>query len=196
MSVELERVGWEDGTLVTPARVEVDGVAYDVTDAEYSGTTPLSAQNLKKMENNTEQAINEVDSKYTPQAIYCKLSAEVVTNTSGYQNITNWEIVNAVGTSFTLQNGQIKIPAGVTKDKVTTKIRAYHQGVEGLYGFITKNSTNQSPSWVVDDVNGYMTICNQAILDVQENDLISANVYGNTIYIQASSTTIIVEKMA
>lgn len=60
MSVEVERVGWEDGTLVTPARVNVGGVTYDVTEAEYSGSTPLSAQNLKKMENNTENAINEV----------------------------------------------------------------------------------------------------------------------------------------
>lgn len=59
MSVELDRVGWKDGTLVTPARVNVGGVTYDVTDAEYSGSTPLSAQNLKKMENNTERAINE-----------------------------------------------------------------------------------------------------------------------------------------
>ena len=58
MSVELERVGWEDGTLVTPARVNVGGVTYDVTDAEYSGSTPLSAQNLKQMEDNTEDAIN------------------------------------------------------------------------------------------------------------------------------------------
>ena len=75
MSVELERVGWEDGTLVTPARVEVGGVTYDVTDAEYSGTTPLSAQNLKKMENNFEtfvlsvlEAIFPIGSTYTTQA--------------------------------------------------------------------------------------------------------------------------------
>lgn len=141
--------------------------------------------------------LNElINVQLAPQAIYCKLNAEVVTNTSGYQNITNWGIVNTVGDLFTLQNGQVKIPAGITKVKVTTKIRAYHQGVEGLYGFITKNSTNQSPTWVVDDVNGYVTICNQAIIDVQENDLISANVYGNAIYIQANSTTMIVEKLA
>jgi hypothetical protein len=65
MSVELERVGWEDGTLVTPARVNVGGVTYDVTDAEYSGSTPLSSQNLKKMEENTENAINELEGNLT-----------------------------------------------------------------------------------------------------------------------------------
>lgn len=59
MAVQLERVGWEDGTLVTPARVTTSTGTYDVTDAQYSGTTPLSAENLKAMEDNTENAINE-----------------------------------------------------------------------------------------------------------------------------------------
>jgi len=61
MSVELERVGWEDGTQITPARVNVGGVTYDVTDATYSGETPLSAQNLKKMETNTQKALNDLN---------------------------------------------------------------------------------------------------------------------------------------
>lgn len=66
MSVELERVGWEDGTLVTPARVTTPTGTYDVTDATYSGETPLSAENLKKMENNTERAINNLNqNEYT-----------------------------------------------------------------------------------------------------------------------------------
>jgi len=59
MAVQLERVGWEDGTLVTPARVTTPTGTYDVTEAQYSGTTPLSAENLKAMEDNTEEAINE-----------------------------------------------------------------------------------------------------------------------------------------
>lgn len=57
--VNLKRIGWEDGTLVSKAKVEVSGQIYDVEPEQYTGTTPLSAANLKEMENNTEDAINE-----------------------------------------------------------------------------------------------------------------------------------------
>ena len=63
MSVNLDRIGWQDGTLVSKAKVEVNGVIYDVEPEQYSGQTPLSSANLKKMEENTEKAINEVDTE-------------------------------------------------------------------------------------------------------------------------------------
>lgn len=161
--------------------------------------TEITAENLNGQIVNeySESRSNVYSCNYiNSQAIYCRLNSEVTTNTSGYQNITNWAKQNSAGSLFTLQNGQVKIPAGVTKVKVTTKLRAYHAGTEALYSFITKNSINEGASWTVDDVNGYLTVCNQAILDVQENDLMSVNVYGNAIKIQASSTTMIVEKLA
>ena len=63
MSINLDRIGWQDGTLVSKAKVEVNGVIYDVEPEQYSGQTPLSSANLKKMEENTEKAINEVDTE-------------------------------------------------------------------------------------------------------------------------------------
>ena len=59
MSVELKRIGWENGTLVSKAKVNIDGTIYEVEPAQYSGKTPLSAENFKKMEDNVENAINE-----------------------------------------------------------------------------------------------------------------------------------------
>lgn len=52
----LARIGWENGTLVESAKVLSDGT---VQPAQYEGTTPLSAANLKKMEDNTETFVNE-----------------------------------------------------------------------------------------------------------------------------------------
>lgn len=63
MSINLDRIGWQDGTLVSKAKVEVNGIIYDVEPEQYSGQTPLSSANLKKMEENTEKAINEVDTE-------------------------------------------------------------------------------------------------------------------------------------
>ena len=60
MAIQLDRVGWEDGTLVTPARVTTSTGTYDVTEAQYSGTTPLSAENLKAMEDNVQKVFNEL----------------------------------------------------------------------------------------------------------------------------------------
>lgn len=59
MAIELERIGWEDGTLVSNAKVNVQGTIYEVEPEQYSGNTPLSAENFKAMEDNTENAINE-----------------------------------------------------------------------------------------------------------------------------------------
>lgn len=53
----LERIGWQNGTLVTPAQVLDDGT---VQPAVYEGTTKLSASNLAQMEDNTENFVNEV----------------------------------------------------------------------------------------------------------------------------------------
>ena len=53
--INLKRIGWEDGTLVSKAKVEVSGQIYDVEPEQYTGTTPLSAANLKEMEDNTEK---------------------------------------------------------------------------------------------------------------------------------------------
>lgn len=59
MSVNLQRVGWKNGTLVSKGKVEINGIIYEVEPEQYSGETPLTAENLKAMENNTENAINE-----------------------------------------------------------------------------------------------------------------------------------------
>lgn len=63
MSVELKRIGWENGTLVSKAKANIDGTIYEVEPAQYSGKTPMSAENLKKMEDNAESAINEATEK-------------------------------------------------------------------------------------------------------------------------------------
>ena len=41
---------WQDGTLVSKAKVEIDGTIYEVDPEEYSGATPLSANNLNAMQ--------------------------------------------------------------------------------------------------------------------------------------------------
>ena len=42
---------FENGTLVSKAKVEVGGTIYEVEPEEYEGTTPLSAENLNELQN-------------------------------------------------------------------------------------------------------------------------------------------------
>lgn len=53
----MQKMTFEDGTLVTPAKVTIGGVEYNVTPAEYEGDTPLSAENLNELQNRIETAI-------------------------------------------------------------------------------------------------------------------------------------------
>lgn len=54
----MTKIPFQDGTKTQEAYVAIDGENYQVTPAVWSGTTPLKAQNLNKMQDNIEEAIN------------------------------------------------------------------------------------------------------------------------------------------
>jgi hypothetical protein len=51
---------WQDGTLVSKAKVEIGGTIYEVDPEEYSGATPLSASNLNAMQDGIYEDINGI----------------------------------------------------------------------------------------------------------------------------------------
>lgn len=57
----MEKINFENGTLISKAKVEVGGTIYDVEPAQYEGTTPLSAQNLNQIQDNAESAILDLE---------------------------------------------------------------------------------------------------------------------------------------
>ena len=54
----MNKIPFVDGTKTQEAYVTIDEQNYQVTPAVWSGTTPLKAQNLNKMQDNIEEAIN------------------------------------------------------------------------------------------------------------------------------------------
>lgn len=75
----MKKVDFQDGVLVTPAKVEIDGVEHQVTPAVYSGTTPVSKHTLNLMQDNIEEEINS-DKIYTytmTATVDTELGAEV-----------------------------------------------------------------------------------------------------------------------
>lgn len=57
----MRKIGWQNGTLISKAKVTINGTVYEVEPEEYDGQTALSAENLIQMENNVENAINGID---------------------------------------------------------------------------------------------------------------------------------------
>ncbi len=56
----MEKINFENGTLISKAKVLINGTIYEVEPAQYEGSTPLSAQILNEMQGNIETAIEEV----------------------------------------------------------------------------------------------------------------------------------------
>ncbi len=56
----MNKINFENGTLISPAKVEVDGVVYEVIPELYDGATPLTADILNQLQKNVEDAINDV----------------------------------------------------------------------------------------------------------------------------------------
>lgn len=54
----MKKTNWQNGTLISKAKVIIDGVTYEVEPEEYEGQTPTSAEFLNDMENNVEESIN------------------------------------------------------------------------------------------------------------------------------------------
>lgn len=71
-------INFEDGILVSPAKVIIDGIEYEVIPAVWQGNTPLSAYNINRMQ-------QELEDKATT-------STYIVTTTETIAENTDYEI--------------------------------------------------------------------------------------------------------
>lgn len=121
---------WQDGTLVSKAKVEIGGTIYEVDPEEYSGATPLSASNLNAMQDGIYEDIDEVEDKRAGTTLYSNTSGTaseiILSETSanyrflevyGYETTTNSQLytkydVNSgynlnLNTNIVAQNGSL-----------------------------------------------------------------------------------------
>ena len=56
----MEKIPFEDGTKIKDAVVEINEQEYTVTEAQYTGNTPLTAANLNLMQDNIEGTLIKV----------------------------------------------------------------------------------------------------------------------------------------
>ena len=60
MAMTYTKVGWQDGTILQPAKVTVAGAEYEVEPEVVSGTTPINSTNLGHMDDAIEEIVEEL----------------------------------------------------------------------------------------------------------------------------------------
>ena len=58
------KINWENGTIEQDGYVNIDGVRYPITMPEYSGETPVNADNLGHMDDQIELISNYISNRY------------------------------------------------------------------------------------------------------------------------------------
>lgn len=81
----MEKIDFQDGQLVKAGYVNIEGTQYPIVEAEYEGTTPLSAFVLNKLQANIESEINKIQeeiSKQTQSSYSVKIAQAITQNTN------------------------------------------------------------------------------------------------------------------
>lgn len=121
------------------------------------------------------------------------IPADVTIPSGSYTEITNFTSQISRG-NLSVDNGKIKIGSGIDYVKVTVTLSLYSNS-DTLYSFITKNG-NDVGTWIINKIDGFSATTRSDIIQVTENDLISANVYiGNGGTLANGRTSIIVESI-
>lgn len=212
----MDKMQFENGVLVTPAKVVIDGVEHEVTPAVYEGKTPFSAENINQMQDNIERAIPAVKDNLESDSATDALSAkqgkvlkdaiktkyilatvgDAQTISGGYEVSLNMVVFN--NTNCVLENGKIKIGSGINKIKTSSSIFVdnWPMGTNYLWGIIRKNGSNICGS--IESSTCVCLSCTNAtmITDVQEGDLISLvadSPSGGNLRAGESNTFILIE---
>lgn len=136
---------WQNGTLVTPARVEVGGQVYDVTPEQYSGQTPLSAENLNQMQDGIYEDIdknkNDISSlKYNVETNGSEVrTGRMIDGKEEYVKRYEGKIESVSGQVKT--KAQLKMPLGFNLTDVTiVEMKSYIvSGTNNIFNIDTSN---------------------------------------------------------
>ena len=130
---EYTKVNWQDGTVLQPAKVTIDGTDYDVTPAVESGTTPVNATNLDKMDTALKQAhdsarsmeINKIDKATIELLTVDSTAPEHCSEGDMYYNTTTNYIYTATGTDTWGSTGALPSSKYLYVDLSNSKLYYY-----------------------------------------------------------------------
>lgn len=139
---EYSKVGWQDGTVLQPAKVTIEGTDYEVDPAVESGTTPVNATNLDKMDTALKQAHDGVRSLSTNKIDKSTIELLTVDSTAPitcsegdmYYNTTTNLIYTATGTDTWGTTGETPSSKYLYVDLTNSKLYYYDGATFTSYG--------------------------------------------------------------
>ena len=172
------KIPFENGVKSTNAYVTIDGINHDVTDAVYTGDTPLSAENLNQMQENIEQSTVAINSSEptTSEKVWFKKGKNLI-------DLRNFTTTTIKGITFTNNNNGTVTLNGTSTEAFGISFFKYNFKL-GTYSFNNK-CDNQNVHLYFYSYDLLQTIIdeNQTVTLTEEK-----NNVGLDTYIQAGET--------
>ena len=131
---EYTKINWQDGTVLQQAKVTIDGTDYEVTPAVESGTTPVNATNLNKMDTALKQAhdgvrdmeVNKINKATIELLTVDSTAPEHCSIGDMYYNTTTNFIYTATGTDTWGTTGETPSSKYLYVDLTNSKLYYYN----------------------------------------------------------------------
>lgn len=156
--------------------------------------TPINSKNLNQLQTNVENEINNLEKIITTKDILFAMPSQQEINGASAVIIFTKQS-SSIGSKLSIENGAIKIGAGVNLIKVDAKIGGQVGGTDLAAGFeiaLRKNETKIMGAQSSLNASAYNILeCNlpSIILSVQEGDLIDLIAYSLHKFVINSSYT-------
>jgi len=154
---------WQDGTLVSKAKVEINGTIYEVDPEEYSGATPLSASNLNAMQDGIYEDIDKKQGKF--EVLYSNPSGESG-NITLSKSVSNYSYIEIFYNREGYENS-CKISGNKASLIAHRTLSSNNQTYIGF-----KNITLSGTSLIVDSYQDWNNIWNSSDVVAQNNNAI------------------------
>lgn len=141
--------------------------------------------NVVKVKTNSDTdtySCNYINNVMQNNILGVSLTADVDPQISTYVEINTWEQQLKIGDKLNVENGKIKIGAGVNYIKIYGQLGIISDGDALFYMWLKKNGNNVGVWEVNKTFNTYAIIPINQILQVEEGDIISIATYQDTQY--------------
>ena len=159
----------------------------------------LDKSNVKTITTNTDNDVyscNYINNVMQNNILGVSLAASVTPQISTYVEINTWKQQLKIGDKLNVENGKIKIGAGVNYIKIYGQLGIDSDGDVLFYMWLKKNGNNVGVWEVNKTFNTYAIIPINQILQVEEGDIISIATYQDAQYtIEAGKTEVYFEEI-
>lgn len=157
---------------------------------------PINSTNLNLLQDNVENSFKTIPTTSDKDTYSCNyinnvmqnnilgvsLTANVAPQISTYVEINTWKQQLKIGDKLNVENGKIKIGAGVNYIKIYGQLGINSDGDALFYIWLKKNGNNVGVWEVNRTFNTYVIIPINQILQVEEGDIISMATYQDAKY--------------